>query len=107
MLTDSNVQAEIIKQTAAILTPEQVKEKISALSDSAATDSNKLRALELMGKVHALFIERNINDNLNRQVPLRAIEGLSTEDLADELVNRLRLSSSGISPQAIDTKQDA
>ena len=104
MLTDSNVQAEIIRQTAAILTPEQVKERISALSDSADTDSNKLRALELMGKVHALFIERNINENLNKNV---SDESLDPSVVAMEALRMLRESeqSGAKLAQVIDAQQ--
>jgi len=47
----------------AVLTAEQVKEKISALADSAKNDAHKLKALELMGKVHAILTERTENVN--------------------------------------------
>ena len=108
LLTKVYADPDMADQIAKIMSADEVKEIFTTFArDKSKPDQTRLQANIAMGKVHALFIERNINDNLNRQVPLRAIEGLSTEDLADELVNRLRLSSSGISPQAIDTKQDA
>ena len=108
LLTRIYQDPTMAQQIAEIMSPEEVKSLFSTFArDESKPDQTRLRAGELMAKVHALLTERNINENTNRQVPLRAIEGLSTEDLADELVNRLRLSSSGISPQVIDIKQDA
>ena len=85
----------------------RLRERLTDVIEEPDNQTVLIQAIRVGMLEKAMLTERNINENTNRQVPLRAIEGLSTEDLADELVNRLRLSSSGISPQVADIKQDA
>lgn len=64
LLTSDNVQAEIKRRVEAI-TPESILDRINDIAnDSEARRADKLRALELLGKYHAMFKDTQVN-NLN------------------------------------------
>lgn len=106
-LTKPNIIEAVEEKKRKIYDEQRLKERLTDVIESPDNQTVLVNAIRVGMLERTMLTERNINENTNRQVPLRAIEGLSTEDLADELVNRLRLSSSGISPQAIEAKGDA
>jgi hypothetical protein len=65
MLTDATTQNALAQELAEIMGPDEVKQRISELARTADKNPDKLKALELMAKVHALLTERNINENTN------------------------------------------
>jgi uncharacterized membrane protein YfhO len=50
------------EETKKILSAEEVKQKITAKTDSE-NENIALKALELMGRTHALFVDKTINEN--------------------------------------------
>ena len=60
---------EMAQEIANIMSPEEVKTLFSTFArDETKPDQTRLRAGELMAKVHALLTERNINENTNKNV---------------------------------------
>lgn len=53
---------ELLKQYADAITPELIKQRIKEISDGAPKESDKLRGYELLGKTHALFVEKQLID---------------------------------------------
>ena len=116
LLTNVYADPDMAEEIAKIMSADEVKELFTEFArDKAKPDQTRLQANIAMGKVHALFIERNINENLNKNV---SDESLDPSVVAIEALRMLRESEqSGAklaqavdvaqSPQAIDTKADA
>jgi phage terminase small subunit len=65
---------------ASIMTAQETLERISALARNAEKEADQLRAQELMGKHHRLFIEREDRNDYNVQVHAD-LSRLNTEQL--------------------------
>ena len=86
------VKAEIAKRTKAALaiwSEDEITSRIQDLGQSAKSEANRLRALELLAKVKAMLTEKTvINEHVVRirEIDLRKA---TTEDLREELFKRL------------------
>lgn len=87
-------------ELAKIMSADEVK---SLFTDFARNpdkpDAIRLKAGELMGKVHAILTERNENYNKNMDLPALDLTKTDTQELTSELVRRLKLSSQGVNTQ--------
>lgn len=115
LLTKIYQDPKMANEIANIMSPDEVKELFTDFArDKGKPDQTRLKAGELMAKVHALLTERNINENLNKNV---SDESLDPSVVAMEALRMLRESEqSGAklaqaadvaqSPQTVDTKAD-
>lgn len=96
MVSDRNTQEAIAGELAKVMSAEEVKERISKLAREAGNDTHKLKALELMSRIHALLVDKQeVTSRELPQVPAD-VKALETDQLVSLVIDRLKLSSLGI-----------
>jgi hypothetical protein len=94
LLKNPRIAEELEKRTAEIVnkTDVEVGEIISALCTIAfggrATNSEKLRALDLLGRYKGMFSERRVIEDVTRQRELDEAERRRAEELADLIAEK-------------------
>lgn len=75
LMTREDIQKALAERVQAI-SPDYVLSEIQSIGDKAIRPSDKLRAMELLGKYHALFKETNQNLNLNAQLTADELQAI-------------------------------
>lgn len=80
MLTDIHTRPELAQELAKIMPPDEVKELITEIARSKKERTpDRLKGLELMGKVHAILTDRTVNENLNTDMTAEALAKAAEE----------------------------
>lgn len=110
LLRNAEIKREINKRLAKVLTKDEVLERLSdvAEADTKIDGSMRMKALELLGKSHKLFIDKVETEDKTPLSPdtlqtLKALaKQLSGQDLTDSQVKQLLADSFARAEQPID-----